>query len=159
MAAGFQVIDDSSTDRTITAFQVIDAAGVDRTIVEGRVIGPDRGDRVFWDTAGTSSFAGSASPTGVHGAGNATATTNATTATVTGGTPPYSHAWSIVSHTNSTLPTINTPAGATTTFTQTNIAAGNVDDAVFRDTVTDSATPANSTTIDVSAAFLDTSTL
>lgn len=157
MAAGFQVTDSGSIDRAIMAFKMIDAASVDRTIVEGRLIGPDGVDRVFYDTAGTASF--SASPDHSHrfGTGNGSATSNAVVITATGGTAPYSYAWTIITYTNGTSPTVGSPASATTTFTQTNLAAGDVDTATFRCTVTDSAS--NSTTVDVDASFVDTSLL
>jgi hypothetical protein len=108
-------------DRLITAFKVIDAGGTDRTITVGRVIGPDGADRVFYDTAGTSSFAATADHGTRSGSGNGTATTNTVIVTPTGGTAPYHHAWTLISHSNATNPTVNSPSSGTTTFTQTNI--------------------------------------
>jgi hypothetical protein len=157
MAAGMRVTDSTSADRLVTAFKMIDAGSVDRTITVGRIIGPDGVDRVFYDTAGTSSFAASASPASVNGHGNGSATTANVTITPTGGTAPYFHAWTLISHSNATNPTIGSAAAATTSFTQTNIGAGEVDTATFRDTITDSA--GNSTTVNVNTTFFDTSLL
>lgn len=159
MAARTRMRDTGGTLRTITQLRGRDESNVLRTFT--RVRARDAGNvlRVVYDTTGASSFAATASPANTHGIGNGSATTNTTTVTPTGGTAPYFHAWTRVSYTNSTPPTINSPTAATTTFTQTNLDAGGVDRAVFRDTVTDSAVPPNSTTVDVNAFFVDSSTL
>lgn len=159
MAAALQVRDATNTDRVIAAIKVRDAANVDRTITQGRIIGPDGIDRVFWDPSGTVSFSATASPAHVGGSsiGTGTATTSATTVTPTGGTAPYSYSWACIDHSNSTAPTASNPTGAASAFTQINLLPGEFAVADFVCTVTDSSTPANSTTATVSAGFQDRS--
>jgi hypothetical protein len=159
MAARLRVRDSGGTLRTITQFRVRDDTNVLRTITRIRVRDANNVLRVVYDTTGASSFAATASPGTVHGIGNGTATTGNTTVTPTGGIAPYFHAWTRISYTNSTPPTIGSASSATTNFTQTNLSAGGADSAVFRDTVTDSAVPPNSVTVDVNATFVDSSTL
>jgi hypothetical protein len=140
MAAGI-VIRDASADRTITEFHVIDAGSTDRTITQGRIIGADRVDRVFWDPSGTVSFNVTISPGLVSGTefGTGTATTGTATASATGGTGPYTFAWTLISYTHpTTAPTITSAATAATKFIQTNIGAGADYSADFRVTATDS---------------------
>jgi hypothetical protein len=156
MTAGISLYDGAPTNRALTAIQVLDGGGVDRTITEGRVLGPDGTDRIFYATA--PALSASADPSIVSGGSFATgtATTNLTVVTPTGGTAPYSYAWTLVSHTSGTNPTIGTPANNNTTFTQTGLGTGANEEAVFRCTVTDS-TPGTpqTATADVSASFVD----
>jgi hypothetical protein len=71
-----------------------------------------------------------------------------------GGTTPYTYAWSLIAHSHPTTnPTINSPSSATTTFSQANIGEDETYTATFRCTVNDSA--AHSTTVDVTARFVD----
>ena len=83
-------------------------------------------------------------------------TTDAATGVGSGGTAPYTYAWTIVSHSSVTLPTANTPAAASTTFTQTGLGVGVVEEASWICTVTD----ADSNTADsdpISSIFVDLS--
>lgn len=154
MAAGLQVIGPGPTDRTITAIRATGPDGVDRNITEGRVIGPDGVDRVFWQTVSPLSAIASPDPVSGTTFGTGTATTNATTVTPSGGTAPYTYAWTRVSYEASVAPSITSAAAASTTFTQTGIGTGESYGAVFRCTVTD----ANglTATADVSAIWSDT---
>lgn len=159
MSAGFQIIGTTGLNRVITAINVRDAGGTDRVIKTGRIRGPDKGDRVFFDTTGAASFSASASPASVFGHGAGTATSGVTTVTVTGGTPPYFHSWACTQHDNSTPPTATAPASASTAFTQTNLGSDQGYSSTWVDTVTDSAVPPNSATATVRASFWDSSTL
>jgi hypothetical protein len=159
MTARVRVRDSGGTLRTLTRIRVRDSGGTLRTLTRIRVRDAGNVLRVVYDTTGASSFAATADHGTRSGSGNGTATTNTVIVTPTGGTAPYHHAWTLISHSNATNPTINSPSSGTTTFTQTNLGAGEADTATFRDTVTDSATPANSTTVDVIANFFDTSTV
>lgn len=152
---GINVIDPAGTDRSITGINVVDPAGTDRALVQINVIGPDGADRVVWTSGGgSSSLAVSASPMTVSGVGrSSTVITDATNATPSGGTPPYTHSWSVLDYDNDTLPPrIAQPTSPTTTFTQRYVPRGGNSSATFRDTVTDSATPTPATAhVDVNA--------
>lgn len=148
-------IDGSGSSR----IRMRDAGGTLRTITRIRMRDASNQLRVVYEPSGATAFAVSASPGTVNGHGNGTATTGNTTAAASGGTPPYSYAWTLTDHTNSTPPSIGSASAATTSFTQTNIAAGDVDTADFRVTATDSAVPANTATDDVHAIFVDSSTI
>lgn len=157
MAVGFIVRDGGATARTITAMEVRDGGATLRTIVEGRVRDANAVSRLFFDPSGAASFTVSPAPAFVVGTtlGTGTATTNSTTVTPTGGTGPYTYAWTVISYSHGTTsPTVTSPTAATTTFTQTNIAIGADYVAVFRCTVTDSLTATAS--CDVDATFTDT---
>lgn len=67
----------------------------------------------------TGSFAADATPTlRLKTANLGTITSNAFTCSAAGGTPPYTYAWSIVSHNDpNSTPTINTPTASSTTVT------------------------------------------
>lgn len=148
MGAGIN-LHDASADRSITAIHVIDASSVDRTIVQGRIIGPDKVDRVFWDPSGTVSFSVTISPTVTGGSSyTSIVVTGSVTATATGGTGPYSYAWSLGDFTNTTPPSVTSPSSATTTFQQTNVAVDDTDSATFTVTATDSL--ANTATASIS---------
>lgn len=155
MVARVRLRDATSTLRTITRIRARDASNTLRTITRIRARDANNVLRVVYDTTGASSFSLSASRLTVGGKGNGVATTVSTTITPTGGTAPYTHAWTLITSTNGTDPTANSPAAATTTFTQTNIAADDADTATFRDTVTDSAS--NTATIDIACTFTDIS--
>lgn len=85
-----------------------------------------------------SALAASASPTSVSGAVSsstaASVTTDATTATPSAGTSPYTYAWAAA---DGNTWTINTPTAAKTSFTSPAIAPGVTISAFFRCTVTD----------------------
>lgn len=72
--------------------------------------------------------------------------TNSVVVTPTGGTGPYTHAWTKVSGSSAILPTV--PTGATTAF-YANSSKNTYKAAVYRDTITDSL--GATTTVDVPA--------
>jgi hypothetical protein len=163
MTARIRIRDNANTLRTIdgtgtTRIRMRDAANTLRTITRVRMRGPDNVLRVVYDVSGASSFAATADYSIVYGSStSSTVVTSTVTVTPTGGIGPYFHSWALVSNTNLTPPTVNSPAASATAFTQTNVDPDVDDQAVFRDTVTDSATPANSTTVDVTGVFLNRS--
>ena len=156
---GIRMRDDGGTLRTITRIRARDDGGTLRTITRVRVRGPDNVLRTVFDPAGTSTFAVTIDRSGVSGtgSGSGTITTSpAVTATATGGTAPYTYAWTLFFQTHpDTAPTANSPATASTTFTQTNVEPTGMYEAVFTVTATDSATPANTATDTVNANFID----
>lgn len=79
----------------------------------------------------------------------ASITTVSTTVTATGGTSPYTYAWTRIS--GSTSITANSASAATTTFTGSSLASGTTYDAVFRCTVTDNV--AATKTVDVTVSI------
>lgn len=147
------IIDTGGTNRAITQLRIIDAGGTDRVITEMRIIDTGGTDRVIYTTA--SALSVSVSDDLVSGLTNSgTAITNSTTATASGGTAPYTYAWTLISYSHpSVAPTVQSPTSATTSFVQTSIGTGEYFDAVFRVTATDAAT--NTATADVQAVWSD----
>jgi hypothetical protein len=140
MAAGIKVIDAASADRALSAISVIDPNGTSRNLLEMRVIDTGGTDRLVFSTGG-GALAVSATPASVGGSSLSTGsiTSGATTVSASGGTAPYTHAWTLISYDNLTPPVVNFPTAATTNFTQSNINYNETYSAVFRDTVTDAA--------------------
>jgi len=92
-----------------------------------------------------------ASPSSLSTSGTATSlTTASTTVTPTGGTSPYTYAWTRLS--GSTSIAANSASSATTTFTGTSLASGTTYTAVFRCTVTDNV--AATKTVDVNVEII-----
>jgi hypothetical protein len=92
-----------------------------------------------------------ASPSSLSTSGTGTPlTTASTTVTPTGGTSPYTYAWTRIS--GSTLITANSASAATTTFTGATLASGTTYSAVFRCTVTDNV--AATKTVDVNVEVI-----
>lgn len=152
MAAGLKVIDAGSTDRALSAVAVTDPNGTSRNLLEMRVIDAAGVDRIVFSTGG-GALAASATPASVAGSSLATGSITSGTVTVSasGGTGPYTHAWTLISHDNLTPPTVNFPAAAMTNFTQSNVGYNGTYSAVFRDSVTD-ATP-TTVTVDVPVSW------
>ncbi len=73
----------------------------------------------------------------ISSSGSCTATTSSVTCSATGGSPPYTYAWSYVSGTTAT---VNAATSATTTFTRTGTTGygGNTLSGYYKCTVTDS---------------------
>lgn len=156
--AGINVIDPNGTDRAITGINVIDPNGTDRALVQINVIDPNGTDRIVWSASGSSALAVSATPSSVSGKtrGTGQATTGTTTASASGGTPPYSYSWALLHYSNVVPPTANAPNAAATTFTQTNIGYNESWGAQWQVTATDSATPTPATaTTTVISSWVD----
>ena len=106
----------------------------------------------MWSSAGAGTFAVSVTPNSVLGTTTTTtATTNTTAASASGGTPPYTYVWTILSYDNVTPPTITSPSGAATKFTQTGIGYNETYTATFQVTAHDSAS--HTATANVSAEW------
>ncbi|CAB4153242.1 Tip attachment protein J [uncultured Caudovirales phage] len=108
-------------------------------------------------TAGVAGAAGSistvlngvVSPSSVSVSGTAaTLVTSSATVTATGGTSPYTYAWTRLS--GSTLITATTPSAATTTFTGATLTSGTTVTAVFRCTITDNVAATKTVDVNVS---------
>jgi len=149
----FLILDGTPTDRTVTAMKVIDGGAVDRTITQMRVIDANGTDRLVYSTSAALSAANAPSPATGGTLGTGTAISATVTCTPTGGTGPYTYAWTRISYTSATAPTINSAATAATGFTQTGLGPAESESAVFRCTVTDSL--AATATADVTVTFLD----
>lgn len=100
-----------------------------------------------------------ASPAGAFGTAasdvSVNVTTNSVTAIPTGGTGPFTYAWTVVSYTAATSPVITSATNASTTFRQDSMAPDTTASAVFRCTVTDAF--GLQATVDVPADFEVTS--
>jgi hypothetical protein len=154
MVAQLRIIDESNVDRLITEIIIADGSGTDRTITQGRIIDAMGVDRVFFDPGGASSFVVNLDFANRYGFSNTgTITTNTVTATPSGGTGPYTYAWTLISHDGPVNPTATSAATAATAFTQTGVGPGEIYSAVFRCTVTDSL--AATATADCTAHFAD----
>ena len=82
------------------------------------------------------SMTATASPTSLYKTTTgSSATTNSVTVTPSGGTSPYTYAWTLLS--GDTL-TVTSPSAATTTFSKTGMGTGDSFSATYRCTVTDS---------------------
>lgn len=104
----------------------------------------------------TVTLGGSASPGTVSSSStSASQTTPSTTVTATGGTPAYTYAWTWAS--GGTSITTTSPTAATTTFSATGLADGEVRSGVARCTITDSL--AATKTVDVAVSITRISTL
>lgn len=156
MAAGIKVIDLTSVDRALTAFRVIDPNGSDRAMTQINVIDAGGVDRIVWGPA-SATLAVTATPLSVSGSckGTGHATSGSTTASASGGTPPYTYSWAVTTYENVTAPTVTAPASATTNFTQTDIGYREDYTATFTVTARDSV--AATATVVVSAHWSDTS--
>lgn len=66
-----------------------------------------------------------------------TATTSRVQVTVTGGTGPFTYAWTLLSHTSGFMPTAISPSFASTAFRQTGLVPGDYHTAEFQCLVTD----------------------
>lgn len=139
MTFGIIIRDGGNVPRTITGIQIRDGGNVARDISELRIRDSNNVSKLVFSTS--SPMTASASPETVSGisSGSGTITTNATTVTPTGGTPPYTYAWSLESHDGvGGTPAADSPTSATTTFTQTGIPPGESTSASWTCTVTDS---------------------
>lgn len=157
MAASLHIRDGGNVSRTITDLYIRDANNVSRRIRELYIRDGTNTSRLVFSSAAL--LTASAAPESLYGStlGTGTATTDATTVTPSGGTGPYTYAWTVVSYDNpSAAPTATAPAAATSAFTQTSIGIAEAYNATWRCTVTDSAVPANTATVDVAAFWVDT---
>lgn len=133
------VRDGTNTPRTITSIQVRDATNTPRDISQMWVRDSNNVSRLVFSLAPP--MGASASPGTVVGFtfGTGTATTDPATCTPSGGVPPYSYLWEVVSYDGPVSPFANSAASATSSFTQTGIGIGESYSATFRCRVTDSA--------------------
>lgn len=143
--------DGGNVPRTIAAIQIRDGTNTPRTITEIRARDSNNVSRVIFSTG--ADFTASAFPSDVFGYDDATGTaySNTTTVTPSGGTPPYTHAWTVQSYTGLVAPTVDAPTLATTLFIQTGLPPGGYTFATFIDTVTDNI--GATTQVTVTASF------
>jgi hypothetical protein len=154
VAANIKIRDDSNTLRTVTQLRLQDAGGTLRTITRVRIRDQNNVLRTVYDPGGASSFVVNLDFANRYGFSNTgTITTNTVTATPSGGTGPYTYAWTLISHDGPVNPTATSAATAATAFTQTAVGPGEIYSAVFRCTVTDSL--AATATADCTAHFAD----
>lgn len=140
-------IQDAGTLRTITGLKVR-VGGVTRTIRQIKVM-----DGGTLRTVATFSSALSVSISTVAEAigSSSSLTTNSVTATPSGGTAPYTYAWTLVTNGGRNASTAGSPSLATTNFTKTGLVPTDVVTDVWRVTATDSF--GQTATADVTATF------
>lgn len=157
MAIGLIIRDATDTPRTVSAWLVRDGGSVPRTIAAGFDRDVANVSQLFYNPSGSLSLAVTAIPIGVggHSAGSGTATTGATTATATGGTAPYTYAWTLGGYDGPVPPTATNPANASTAFTQTGLSPDSFYTSDWTVTATDAL--ANTAMFGVTAGFTDIS--
>ncbi len=143
-----QVVDTGPTERTITGISVLDATML-RDCSQMWVRDSNNVSRLVFSTASTLSVSVISDVVGGIAYGTGVVTTDPALAIAADGVPPYTYAWTTISHTNATPPNVDTPTTDDTTFTQTGVS--DVDSAVFRCTVTDDVSA--TATVDVTAFF------
>lgn len=157
MAIALIIRDGTNTQRTATAWLARDDSNAQQTLASAfdRTVG--NVSELFFNPSGSLSLAVTATPTGVggHSAGSGIATTGATTASATGGTAPYTYAWTLGGYDGPVPPTATNPANASTAFVQTGMTSDGFYTSDWIVTVTDAL--ANTATFDVSASFADIS--
>lgn len=116
--------DQANTPRTVTELWIRDETNTSREIQELWARDATNTPRMIYTTAPP--ITASISPSLVSGMtlGTGTATTDAATMSVSGGTAPYTYAWSITAYTSGVAPTALSPTSATTTFRQTSLGIG-----------------------------------
>jgi hypothetical protein len=151
--------DGTNTPRVIAAIQMRDGTNTPRDLTELWVRDSNNVPRLIWSLAPPMSAVAAPATVSGNTFGTGTATTDATTVTPSGGTPPYTYAWQTVSYDNPTPPDVDSPSSAATTFNQTGIGPGESYSAVFRCLVTDSTpgTPFTAFTNNVAAFWIDVS--
>lgn len=139
MTLGIIMRDAGNVERTISAIFMRDGTNTSREISAIWVRDPANVLRLIFNPSGSLTLAVTFSPESVskNAIGSGTATTSAITATATGGTPPYTYAWTLVSYDSPVPPTATTPTAAATGFTQTGMIPGEAYTSAWLVTVTD----------------------
>lgn len=159
MALGLFIRDGSNVLREIAELVIRDGGNVARTISELWVRDTGNVPRLVFNPSGSATLRVDVLPPFTSGFthGTGVVTTGPVTATGSGGTAPYTYAWTLLAHSAFTPPTADTPAVAVTSFTQTGIAPSTAEDASWKCTVTDD----NGNTADsdpVDTTFVDITT-
>lgn len=151
------VMDATSVLRTLSRLSVWDGTALVR-IGRAKVMDSD-GVTLRTVATFTTPLSATYSPLGVFAVGASNTplslTTNAVTVTPSGGTGPYTYAWTVHAYSAATSPTIGNAALATTAFTQSAVDPDTTETATFRCTVTDAF--AQTAQVDVPATFEVTS--
>lgn len=136
---GITVRDAGGVNRTITGIKVLDGTLL-RTIFRVKVVDTD-GTTIRTVATFSPPMTASASPSSISGSATSllptTVTTNATTVTPSGGTGPYTYAWSVAAYDAAVAPTFSTPTSATTAVSQSGVEDGGLYGATVICTVTD----------------------
>jgi len=147
--------DATNTPRTITAIQVRDATNTVRAISEMWVRDSNNVSRLVFSLAPPMTASAFPETVGGFTLGTGVATTSDTVVTPSGGTAPYSYAWTLLTYDNAAPPTATAPTSATCGFTQTGIGIGEDYSATWRCTVTDSSPSPYTATTDILAFWAD----
>lgn len=138
--------DADNVDHVLNAVYFMDGDSVDHTISQIKA-----GANTIYITGAAGSLTVDVAPTGVGATTNKTghATTDPVVATPSGGTAPYTYAWTIEDALDGT-PVINSPSADTTTFSIFGLGDGDFCTATARCTVIDANSFTNSGTCAVS---------
>jgi hypothetical protein len=139
MTIGLFIRDGGNVLREISELIIRDAGNVARTISELWIRDATNTPRLVFNPSGSLTLTVTASPESVSRVviGISTATTPTTTATPSGGTPPYAHLWTLTYHDGPAPPTATAPSGDVTAFTQTGMFPDEAYTSEWLDTVTD----------------------
>lgn len=157
MTSKIRSVDAAGVARTWTNVRAVNASSVVKGASLIRVVKANGALATVYDGSGGGGSGGGfilyASPKSVGGGGKTgNITTVSVTVSVSGGTPPYTIAWSLVDFNNATSVTAVSPSSFTTAFRATGVDPGVTGDGTYRGTVTDSASLTDS--IDVKSFFV-----
>lgn len=130
---GIKVRDSGNVLRTITQIRARDAGNVLRTIQRVRIRDAGNVLRTVWTASPPLSASISGGPASGSILGAGPVTTGSITCSPTGGTAPYSYAWTFVSGNSFT---VDSPTSATTAFSTT-LSTAETKTATYRCTITD----------------------
>lgn len=143
--------DSTNIARTITGLVIRDGTNTPRTISELWVRDTTNTPRKVYSTGTPLSAVASDPSVFGYDSGSGTATTYSTTITPSGGTAPFTYAWTCTFYSGVTIPTATAPASASSAFTQTSIGPEDYVYSYWTCTVTDAALA--TTTVEISANF------
>jgi hypothetical protein len=153
MTLGITIRDAAATPRTLSAILMRDDANDQQALVSGYDRSVANVSELVFNPDGSLSLAVTIAPNTVAGfsSGTGTATSDEAVATATGGTAPYTYAWTLVASPNPCI--ANFPALGTTDFTMTGMGTGDSYIASWLVTVTDA--NSNTATASIDAIFSD----
>lgn len=154
MAIAFIIRDGSNVPRTVTAWLDRNGSNTQKTIAAAFDRDVGNVSRLFFNPSGSLSLAVSLNTDTVSGfsAGTGTATSDLAIATATGGTAPYTYAWTLAAPPDNPC-VANAPTSGTTDFTMTGMGPGDSYLAYWIVTATDA--DSNTATANVTAIFSD----
>lgn len=129
--------DNSNTQRTVVELWMRDTGNTPREVQELWARDATNTPRMIYSTAPPMSA--SITPSLVFGVtlGTGTVDTDAATMSASGGTAPYTYAWTITAYTSAVSPSVLNPTSASTAFRQTSLGIGAAESADIQCVATD----------------------